>query len=608
MKYFVVSLILFSISAIGQQTEQVRLKKFTQADGLSSYNIRDITQDKKGFLWIATQDGLNRFDGNKFINYTKSSTLNHRICGVDIRKVIEDTSSNLLWVLPGENGINAIDVNTGNVIKTILLPYKNAEEWAMSMALNNNRLWIGTYNGIYVYDIKQNKVVSINIVPPDIQKNSSQFQAREILNDSHGNVWVCFNGYGIAIFNKTTFKIIKHIPRNLLNDHLNNADIRFNNSVFLNSNELLFSTSQGIRKIYYDKNYSIKIDNHPSKTLTKINNNEVENILKINPNELVLASHDDIYKLNPALNKFYTLKEYGNIFESNWLQSVQCIYQDKNKNLWLGCEQGLGFISASPNPFISFYYNLTAKQKLEHLRSVYLLKNGDILAGLRNGIAQISARDNNFTVIDSPHLYHHIFIDKNDLIHVGRNDGMFIYKSGSLNSIVNYYPEFKSFSSCSINSNIFLGDTAVLLGTENDNGILLWNYKKHYVKKIDKNSHPVSLSSNIVNNIFLDKKNNIWVLSDNSITIINHNLSTKNLALKNNSRKYNLYFDLCEAKGYYWIASYGSGIIQLDSNFNFKKILSTNTGLSNEGVYNIFNIGDSELIITTNNGLSGLQS
>jgi ligand-binding sensor domain-containing protein/two-component sensor histidine kinase len=594
----------FSVHVFGQQAEQIHLKKFTQADGLSSYNIRDIIQDKNGFIWIATQDGLNRFNGNAFTSYTKSATLNRRICGVDIRRIIEDTSRNLLWTLPAENGINAIDIITGDVIKTIPLPYKNAEEWAMSMNLNNDNLWIGTYNGIYVYDIKKNKVFTINVIAQDIQKNSSQFQAREILNDNFGNVWVCFNGYGIVVFDQTTFKVVKRIPRSLLNDYLGNSDLRFTGYAFLKPTEMLFSTSQGLRRIEYDKNYNIQIDNSPSKILNKINSEDVESVLKVAPDGLLIASHDGLYKVDSALSRFSQISEIGNTSESNWIQSVQCIYQDKNKNLWLGCEQGLGFTSLLPYPFRSYYYDEITKQKLEHIRSLYVLRNGDILAGLRNGLAFINSVNGKFTIIDTPHLYHHIFIDKNNLIHVDRDDGMFIFIHGALSPIINYYPEFKNYSSCSINSTAFLDDTTIVLGTENDNGILFWNYKKHTVNKIDKNSHLVPLKSNIVNNTFLDKRNNLWVLSDNTITIIDNNHSPKYLEIEEPNKKFNLYFDICEAKGYYWIASYGNGIIQLDSNFNFKRLLSSNSGLSNDGVYNIYNIGDSDLIITTNNGLS----
>ncbi len=63
---------------------------------------------------------------------------------------------------------------------------------------------------------------------------------------------------------------------------------------------------------------------------------------------------------------------------------------------------------------------------------------------------------------------------------------------------------------------------------------------------------------------------------------------------------------MCEANGYYWIAAYGTGIIQLDSTFKVKKIFNSLYGLSDNGVYQIFPVKD-RLVITSDNGLSVLD-
>lgn len=57
----------------GQSKDTVIIRKFTQKDGLSSYHIRKIIQDRWGFIWVATQDGISRFDGKTFLSYSKNS-------------------------------------------------------------------------------------------------------------------------------------------------------------------------------------------------------------------------------------------------------------------------------------------------------------------------------------------------------------------------------------------------------------------------------------------------------------------------------------------------------------------------------------------------------
>ncbi|GLR72276.1 hypothetical protein GCM10007852_31840 [Agaribacter marinus] len=76
-------------------------------DGLSSDSITDIFQDDKGFLWLATQDGLNRYDGNSLKHYLYSPKDSNTLSAPWINSVIEDQNG-LIWV-GTDNGLNIID-------------------------------------------------------------------------------------------------------------------------------------------------------------------------------------------------------------------------------------------------------------------------------------------------------------------------------------------------------------------------------------------------------------------------------------------------------------------------------------------------------------------
>src|ERR1700744_4255919 len=95
---FLYFLLLIGNLANAQKRETVIVRKYTQKDGINSYNVRRVTEDNFGFIWIATQDGLSRFDGRNFVTYNQNSAPAHRICGVDIREIIADRDDNLLWV------------------------------------------------------------------------------------------------------------------------------------------------------------------------------------------------------------------------------------------------------------------------------------------------------------------------------------------------------------------------------------------------------------------------------------------------------------------------------------------------------------------------------
>src|SRR6185437_4013856 len=70
---------LFTSSINFVKAQQQIFKNYTVNDGLISNDIRRIFQDSKGFLWIGTMEGLSKYDGNAFTNFTKSKGLSHSV-------------------------------------------------------------------------------------------------------------------------------------------------------------------------------------------------------------------------------------------------------------------------------------------------------------------------------------------------------------------------------------------------------------------------------------------------------------------------------------------------------------------------------------------------
>src|SRR5262245_28551584 len=90
-------LLLFTLQLSFAQTPQVSFEHYTSENGLSSDVVRDITQDKYGFLWIATTDGLNRFDGRTFIVYHHNVRDSFSIPDDVINSICGD-SSGRVWI------------------------------------------------------------------------------------------------------------------------------------------------------------------------------------------------------------------------------------------------------------------------------------------------------------------------------------------------------------------------------------------------------------------------------------------------------------------------------------------------------------------------------
>jgi len=591
-------LFLFGCQTWAQNKEPVLIRKYTQKDGINSYNIRRVTEDEWGFIWIGTQDGLSRFDGKNFSIYTKSAPPRRKICGSDVREIVADGKEHLLWVLPDDVGINAINTLTGDVVKTVRIPYSNGEDWNICMTKDGDYLWIGTFAGVKLYNIRSRHFERLPAIRGDTS-NPVEFEVRSITRDSQGNLWVAYSGHGIVIYDGPTKAILRTIPVSALNDHLHSHSIRFLKGIEATPGTMLFATNQGLRKIGFDRLYTLSIDNEPCKAFPRLATEPLEWLAR-RKKDILIAGYSGLIALDTTLRSGSLLQEHVGASDSKWLDAVQCVFADHNGNTWLGCQEGLGFINGKRTPFDPYVYDPISNLKLDHVRSLLPLPNGDILAGLRNGIVHIDHNNRTFTLYDQPHLYHHLFEDPNGRIVASRFDGLFVFSNGRPVPIAKVYPEFKGFDGISVNSHIFLDDSLVVLGTESNGGILLWNHARNTVRRIHKGAGKDVLFSNIVNNIYLDSLHRLWVLSDNSISLLSPGL-TKSREL---TLPFNLFFDMCEAGGDYFIAAYGSGILQLDPSFRLRRVINSAGGLANDGVYQVYNLSDRRLLVTTNNGIS----
>lgn len=91
------------------------IKRLGVEDGISSNYVVGITQDQQGCMWIATEDGLNKFDGNHFTVYTKHTS---GLTSNELNTVLADPNENIIWIATQRNGYCAL-----TVIKNIYLLY-----------------------------------------------------------------------------------------------------------------------------------------------------------------------------------------------------------------------------------------------------------------------------------------------------------------------------------------------------------------------------------------------------------------------------------------------------------------------------------------------------
>ena len=159
---FIINGICFKVDAITNDKKNSVFKRITVDDGLSQTTAQYLFQDSKGYMWIGTGDGLNKYNGHEFEVYRYRDGSNKSISSNYISAINEDEEGNI-WV-GTESGINKIDSET-NIVKTYSagsngcsLSDNNITEILID---SNNDIFVATTNGLNLYDKEKDDFIRV---------------------------------------------------------------------------------------------------------------------------------------------------------------------------------------------------------------------------------------------------------------------------------------------------------------------------------------------------------------------------------------------------------------------------------------------------------------
>jgi ligand-binding sensor domain-containing protein/two-component sensor histidine kinase len=135
----------------GASAQQLSLRRYGVAQGLAHNSVHCIYQDSKGYMWFGTSEGLSRFDGYRFTNYTTRDGLEHN----NVFDITEDRKGRL-WFATSKGVARFIDYADNRSAKEqkklVVFPVGDSQKANMISVLKcdaDNRLWCGTYEGLY---------------------------------------------------------------------------------------------------------------------------------------------------------------------------------------------------------------------------------------------------------------------------------------------------------------------------------------------------------------------------------------------------------------------------------------------------------------------------
>ena len=236
VRYFFLAFILFVliiIHAYAQRDNDYFFQRLTTVNGLSSNNIQCIFRDSRGYVWIGTNSGLNRYDGRNIKVYHHDPNNPHSLPSEDIRLIKEDKSGTL-WMGAGYGLIefNTVTEQFNYYIHDANNPGSLASDHIpVPFVDSGNNLWVGTGKGLQLFDRKHHTFKTIKESLAETSgKNNHPVFGWPLLEDKNKNIWCIPLERGILRYdpvrNERTFFSIPSLADNeitgTLIDHTGN--------------------------------------------------------------------------------------------------------------------------------------------------------------------------------------------------------------------------------------------------------------------------------------------------------------------------------------------------------------------------------------------------
>ena len=181
------SILLILLFSLALRAERLPIKTYTVADGLLRDNVSKIKQDSRGFLWFCTAEGISRFDGYAFTNFTTGDGLPER----HVNDFLETKNGTIYIATDGglaKLNPTGLAASKDNPLFTAILPGNpKAKSFQVLFEDENGQFWAGTSDGLYKLNEKSElEAVDLGKPPSDV----GEIYINTIIKDRRGAMWI----------------------------------------------------------------------------------------------------------------------------------------------------------------------------------------------------------------------------------------------------------------------------------------------------------------------------------------------------------------------------------------------------------------------------------
>ncbi len=601
---------LFTCLSAAAQYSSISFNNISLNEGLSQSSVVDISFDAKGFVWLATQDGLNRYDGKDFLVLDKKFDDITSGSYSRLGKVIPG-SGHSLWIISKGGQLEKLDlinqsfktvaVSSGQtrLIVTCLLPEEN------------EKLWIGTESGkLILYDGKINKIIrQINVRP-----TNNQTAINALFKDSHKRIWVVGSRVGYVQKDEIIYE-----PE-IEAEELKSATLFSSIAEDKEGNLWLGSLGKGL---------FVKKKDEPFRNVTALNfalspDLVVEDILADDEGRIWIGTYGKgLFIIDP---KERNVQQYVNDKKNPFsvaFNDVLTIKQDTNKGIWIGTDGGgMSYYNKRRNNFI-LISEQTVSQDIEIalVRSIATDKNGTIWVGTTNkGLTRINYRNGQYKTwhftsykknIYNPDRIVSLYVDKDGIVWLGtQGNGLILFDPAKEKIVKWFHPEAASKLKIPDGTAwcIFPAyEEEIWIGTEGS-GLCLFHKQNGFINNYIPTNKTNGVSDAIRCITQIDDSTLCVGLGKTGLQFFNTKsrvfsaVKSRQLEslIANETTIKSLYYN----KPFIWIGTDGRGLIALNLWDGKCTVITDKDGLPNNTIYGILPDDKNYLWVSTNKGIS----
>lgn len=556
------------ITTLGSYANTTPIIQLGVEQGLSNEYVIDITQDKDGFLWFATEEGLNKFDGSRFISYFKHTS---SLSGNELNAIYADASEPVIWVATQRSGLNAFNYEQNTLAVFISDPdvptgLITNDVTCITPAADGN-LWLSTYHrGVEYFDKKTQEFTHYNT---STLPNLACDRVWSLLDDGMGSLYIGHVDQGMTILsvNNKQIKYYKHDSKH--KESLPGNDVR---CIYKDrSDNIWVGTNNGLALFNAETGSFARLDDTPGNILTSA----VFDIRQTEDNKLWVATElngvvtIDLRQRLSASSDSLSLVHYTVGYNKYSLSgpTVRSIFQDTFKNIWLGTYGGgVNFIGHSQPLFDTYSFSPIPEE-------VNTLNNRVALS---------------------------LCLDKDERLWIGTDGGgINVFSKGIRVAIYNTQ-----------NSDIAHNTIQAAFRDTNGNlwfgafwgGVSFYNYAEKRFSRIALHEE----ANYDVRCFFEDADRNIWVGTNNGAFVLDPD--TRNVLRHYSQADYPLQENMVRAlaqdsKNRIWIGSFGLGLAVFSPGMQHQEAFSEYNGFNSNTINYIFKDSREQMWIATGEGL-----